>query len=111
MFAPDPFAPPGGAFAEPWHAQVLALAHALKEQGHVTPNAWAEALGAALAEAEAAGMPDTEDTYYTAALTALELVSVDTGISAKARTTRKSEWKAAYLRTPHGQPVVLDPPS
>ena len=107
----DAFAPPGGAFAEPWHASVLALAHAMKEAGHFSATDWAQALGAALSKAEAAGAPDTEDTYFTAALSALERLSETSGIPAEARTSRKSEWEAAYRRTPHGQPVTLDDPA
>jgi hypothetical protein len=47
---------------------------------------WAEALGAALKEAEALGAPDTLDTYYTAV---------------------RAAWEAAYRHTPHGLPVEL----
>jgi nitrile hydratase accessory protein len=105
----DAFAPPGGCFAEPWHAQVLALAHAMKEAGHITPTDWAKALGAALRDAEAQGAPDTKDTYFAAALTALERLAETAGIPAEAQALRKSQWEAAYHRTPHGHPVLLDP--
>lgn len=88
---------------------MLALADAFKEAGHTTPTVWAETLGAALREAADLGAPDTEDTYYTAALTALERLTEQAGIPADARLVRKSEWEAAYLRTPHGKPVTLDP--
>ena len=105
MKAPsDPLAPLGHSFAEPWHAQVLANAHSLIRAGHLDAGDWAEALGAALREAEATGAPDTEDTYYQAALTALERV---TPLSIAELATRKSDWEDAYRRTPHGQPVVL----
>jgi hypothetical protein len=59
---------------------------------------WAEALGAALKEAEALGAPDTLDTYYTAVLA---------GISCKDRVLRRAAWEAAYRHTPHGLPVEL----
>ena len=94
----------GHSFAEPWHAQVLASAQALIRAGHVTANDWANALGAALRDAEANGAPDTEETYYLAALTALEGVAP---ISGGDLAARKSAWEDAYRRTPHGQPVVL----
>ena len=68
----DPLAPKEDIFSEPWHAQVLASAHALVREGHITPTEWADALGAALRQAEAAGAPDTDTTYYLAALEALE---------------------------------------
>lgn len=97
-------APIGHCFAEPWHAQVLASAQALIREGHIDPNDWAEALGAALKDAEANQAPDTDETYYLAALTALEKV---TPIAADMLATRKTEWEVAYRRTPHGHPVKL----
>lgn len=108
MFAPDdPLAPPSGAFAEPWQASVLAMAAAMVRAGHVTATGWAEALGRALREAEAAGAPDTEEIYFTAALTALERVTEAAGITPADRARRKAAWEDAYRRTPHGQPVTL----
>ncbi len=108
MFKPeDPLAPPRPAFNEAWHAQVLALADTFVEAGHFTANDWAETLGAALAEAEAHGAADTEETYYKCALNALETLSQQAGIAAADLTERKADWEAAYLRTPHGKPVIL----
>lgn len=100
----DPLSPFGHSFAEPWHAQVLASAQALIRAGHLDPNDWAKALGAALNAAESIGAPDTEDTYYEAALAALEQV---TPISANDLAERKAAWEDAYRRTPHGHPVQL----
>jgi nitrile hydratase accessory protein len=93
------------AFAEPWQAEVLALAFALTEQGVFSAAEWSEALGAELRRAEAAGAP--EDTYYAAALTALEQLTGAAGISEDTLAARVEAWRQAYLRTPHGQPVVL----
>ena len=91
-------------FAEPWHAQTLAAAFALVEAGHISAAEWAEALGAALATAEAEEKPDTEETYYLAALQALEKVAP---LGDEELEARKSDWQKAYLNTPHGKPVVL----
>ena len=109
MFHPeDPLAPPKPAFDEPWQAQALALADSLVRAGAFSADDWAEGLGAALREAEAAGAPDTLDTYYSAVLTALErLTEARAGISAAARADRRAAWAAAYRHTPHGQPVEL----
>ena len=108
MFKPeDPLAPPRPAFNEAWHAQVLALADTFVKAGYFTASDWAETLGAALAEAEAQGAADTEETYYKCALNALETLSQQAGIAAADLTERKADWEAAYLRTPHGKPVVL----
>jgi len=100
----DPLQPFGHRFAEPWHAQVLASAQALIRGGHVSANHWAEALGAALLQASEAGKPDTEDTYYQAALIALESIAP---VDPEELSQRKADWEDAYRRTPHGSPVVL----
>lgn len=108
MQAPDdPLTPPTGNFAEPWQATVLAMATALIREGHFTQFDWATALGAALREAERRGAPDTEATYFEAALAALETLGEGAGITDSDRSTRKTAWEEAYRRTPHGQPVTL----
>lgn len=109
MFRPDdPLQPPGKVFDEPWQAQALALADNLVREGHVSANDWANALGAALRAAEASGAPDTLETYYSSVISALENIMSDhAGISAQDVSQRRSDWEAAYRRTPHGKPVVL----
>ncbi|MEO1537154.1 MAG: nitrile hydratase accessory protein [Pseudomonadota bacterium] len=108
MFAPeDPLAPPSGTFSEPWQANILAMATAMVRAGHISQTDWAEALGAALKTAAAEDAPDTEETYFLAALSALESLMETAGVTADERTARKSDWQAAYKRTPHGQPVEL----
>ena len=105
-FAPDdPLAPDAPVFAEPWHAQVLAMADTMIAAGHIGATDWAETLGAALSDR--ADQPDTPDTYYAAALSALETLAAQTGIGPSEQAKRKAAWEAAYLRTPHGQPVTL----
>lgn len=95
------------AFTEPWHAQVLGLAHLLVEAGHVTPSIWAETLGDELSKASADGKPDTEDTYFQAALAALERICSEVRIGTPDLEARVEAWRQAYLDTPHGQPVRL----
>jgi nitrile hydratase accessory protein len=95
-------------FAEPWQAEVLALAYALAENGVFSAAEWSEALGAELRLAEAAGAPDDHGTYYAAALAALErLVAARGAITVGALSRRTAEWRQAYLHTPHGHPVEL----
>jgi hypothetical protein len=80
----------------------------LIQAGRFTPAKWAEALGSALKEAEAKGMPDTDDSYYHAVLCALERLSVsDVGICQESLDQRRRAWEAAYNNTPHGKPVFL----
>ncbi len=94
-------------FAEPWHAQVLGLAQLLVDAGHVTPADWAQTLGAELTRATRDGKPDTEDTYFSAVLAALERVSAEANITPQDLESRVEAWRHAYLDTPHGQPVRL----
>ena len=95
-------------FDEPWQAQVLAMADTLITAGVVAPTAWSEALGAALRDAAAGGAPDNAETYYRAALAALEAVlAAHGGVSVASLDERQDAWRAAYLATPHGKPVVL----
>lgn len=109
LFRPDDLlAPPEQVFDEPWQAQCLALADSLVKAGRFTATEWADALGDALKRAEELDAPDTLTTYYTAVIDALEgLCEARSGISGEDRALRRSAWEAAYLRTPHGQPVEL----
>ena len=95
-------------FAEPWEAQALALAVALQQAGAYTAQEWAEALGAAIKRAQAAGDPDDGSTYYQHVLGALEQLVQEKNIaSADLLAARKAAWVEAYERTPHGKPVEL----
>jgi nitrile hydratase accessory protein len=95
-------------FAEPWQAEVMGVAAALIKAGRFSASLWSETLGAEIRKAEAKGRPDTADTYYGAALLALERLVADKDLlSREALARRKSEWEDAYARTPHGQPVTL----
>ena len=108
--APKPLAAVDGepVFAEAWQAQVLAIADTLVQQGLFSAGAWSEALGAALREAEAGGAEDNQETYYRAALAALEgLIAEHSDIDRQAMLGKREAWEQAYLSTPHGQPVEL----
>ena len=109
LFKPeDPLAPPDATFEEPWQAQVLAIADTMVTSGKFTATQWAETLGDALNAAAEGGAPDTTETYYTAALEALEArIREETPIDADTLAKRKEDWAAAYLATPHGKPVLL----
>lgn len=101
-------APGAPVFAEPWQAEVLAIAHALTRAGMFTAGEWAEALGAEIRRSSETGEPDSDDGYYRAALAALERLagagSPETGASLDERV---EAWRRAYLNTPHGRPVTL----
>ena len=115
MSRPDPAALPalprdagGPVFAEPWQAQAFALAVELSAAGHFTWQEWAEALGAELRRAAAAGEPDDGSRYYEHWLAALERLAAEKGLAdVAALARRKAAWAEAYRRTPHGKPVAL----
>ncbi len=95
-------------FAEAWEAEVLGLAYSLIEAGRITNAAWSEALGAARAAQAARGEVDTRESYYLAAIEALERVVQQAGLAeAGELSDRKADWVEAYERTPHGKPVRL----
>lgn len=98
----------GPIFAEPWEAQAMAMAVRLEEGGHFTAAEWAEALGAEIRRAQAAGDPDDGTTYYRHVLAALERLVADKGLlSRDLLARRKAAWSEAYRTTPHGRPVTL----
>ena len=95
-------------FSEPWHAEVLALAYALTENGLFSARDWADSLGEALQNAGRNGEADGDETYYRSALRALERLIAERCREVGALLERRvEEWRAAYLKTPHGKPVEL----
>ena len=62
----------GPVFREPWEAQAFAMTLSLYERGLFTWPEWAQTLGAEIKRAQAAGDPDTGETYYRHWLNALE---------------------------------------
>ncbi len=96
-------------FEEAWHAQVLALAFNLVERGRFSNAQWSAALDAELAAAQRRGEADDVETYYCAVLVALEgLLDSHSELSMSELAVRIEQWREAYLRTPHGQPVALN---
>lgn len=95
-------------FDEAWQAQVMAIVDALIAAEQLSASEWSEAFGAALKDAESQGADDTIETYYSAALQALEqLLDKREKVPLGEARARQNEWEQAYLRTPHGQPVTL----
>ena len=95
-------------FAEPWQAQVFALAVKLSDAGYFSWKEWAAALAAELAAAAARGEPDDGSHYYEHWTAALEKLVQSKGLlDAASLLTRKDAWADAYRHTPHGKPVEL----
>ena len=100
----------GPVFREPWEAQAFAMTLALYDKGLFTWSEWAQTLGAEIKRAQAAGDPDTGETYYLHWLAALERLVAEKGAADPALLARTSDaWKHAARRTPHGAPIELKP--
>ena len=97
-------------FDEPWQAQVLSMADILVTAGVISADAWARTLGAELGKSSASGAEDNVEEYYRAVLAALQILLYEFGLTSReAVDIRQDEWRRAYLNTPHGQPVSLEP--
>ena len=100
----------GPVFREPWEAQAFAMALALHERGLFTWSEWAATLGEEIKRAQAAGDPDTGETYYRHWLNALERLVAAKGVTDSAMLARyRDAWDHAADRTPHGTPIELKP--
>ena len=100
----------GPVFREPWEAQAFALAVSLEERGLFTWGEWAATLGDEIKKAQAAGDPDTGETYYRHWLATLERMVAAKGLADRATLVRTREaWEHACARTPHGAPIELQP--
>src|SRR6187455_3887606 len=71
----------GPVFREPWEAQAFAMTLALHERGVFTWPEWAAALAAEIKRAQAAGDPDTGETYYSHWLHTLEKLVAEKGVT------------------------------
>lgn len=100
----------GPVFREPWEAQAFAMALALHERGLFTWNEWAATIADEIKRAQAAGDPDTGETYYRHWLNTLERLVAEKGVTDSNTLTRyRDAWDHAADRTPHGKPIELTP--
>jgi nitrile hydratase accessory protein len=100
----------GPVFREPWEAQAFAMTLALHERKLFTWPEWAATLGDEIKKAQAAGDPDTGETYYHHWLRALERIVAEKGVTDPKTLDRYYHaWDHAADRTPHGQPIELRP--
>jgi len=100
----------GPLFREPWQAQAFALVLSLHEHGAFNWQEWTAALGEEIKKAQAAGDPDTGETYYHHWLAALERLVAAKGLADSVTLARTREaWRRACARTPHGTPIELKP--
>ncbi len=103
---------PPASFEAPWHGQVFALAVALNEAGHFTWSEWTQMFGACLADHRRDKELDGSDDYYIAWISALEKMMVEKNIVVPDMLAEmKTLWTEAFLRTPHGSPVIPEKPA
>jgi nitrile hydratase accessory protein len=98
----------GPVFREPWEAQAFAMAVALHERGAFSWPEWAAALAAEIKAAEAAGDPDSGETYYRHWFAALERLLATKALASRSELEkRRDQWDRAARATPHGRPIEL----
>jgi len=98
----------GPVFREPWEAQAFAMALHLYDRGLFQWPEWAAILGDEIKKAQAAGDPDTGETYYYHWMNALERMVAEKGVTDAPTLKRYHDaWDHAADRTPHGTPIVL----
>src|ERR1700694_2467137 len=95
----------GPVFREPWEAQAFAMTLALHERGLFTWPQWAATLSEEIKRAQAAGDPDTGETYYHHWLAALERLVAEKGVATPETLARYHHPRGhAPDRPPHGPP-------
>lgn len=84
------------------------MALALYEKGLFAWTEWSAMLGEEIKKAQAAGDPDTGETYYLHWLAALERLVAEKGVtSSETLHDYRNAWEHACERTPHGKPIEL----
>jgi nitrile hydratase accessory protein len=100
----------GPVFNAPWEAQAFAMTLALHERGEFSWKEWAQTLADVIGEVKQRGDADTGEHYYRHWQTALEQIAARKGLVSDALLLqRRQQWDEAARRTPHGQPIELDP--
>jgi nitrile hydratase accessory protein len=98
----------GPVFREPWEAHAFAMALALHDRGLFAWTEWAAKLAEEIKKAQAAGDPDTGETYYRHWLATLERIVTEKGVTtSQALAKHYDAWDHAAHRTPHGTPIEL----
>jgi len=98
----------GPVFREPWEANAFAMAVTLHRRGVFTWKEWVAVLGEEIKRAQAAGDPDTGETYYRHWLATLERLVAEKGVTSTEMLHRyRDAWDHAADRTPHGKPIEL----
>ena len=98
----------GPVFHAPWEAHAFAMALALHQNGLFAWSEWSAMLGEQIKKAQAAGDPDSGETYYHHWLATLERMVAEKGAATtQALAQHYRAWERATHRTPHGKPIEL----
>ena len=98
----------GPVFRAPWEAHAFAMALALHQKGLFAWSEWSAMLGEEIKKAQAAGDPDTGETYYHHWLATLERMVAEKGaVSTQSLAQHYRAWQNAMHRTAHGKPIEL----
>ena len=99
---------PSAVFEMPWHAEIFAMTVLLHKEGVFSWPDWTERFSDALARAGAHRDLIGSNDYYNVWLDTFVKFIAEQGVANEPAIDFVSEkWKNAYLRTPHGMPVIL----
>ena len=100
----------GPVFREPWEAQAFAMALACTSAACSPGTNGRPPWPTEIKRAQAAGDPDTGETYYRHWLATLERLVAAKGVTTAETLHRyRDAWDHAADRTPHGKPIELTP--
>lgn len=98
----------GVVFAQPWHAQVFAMAVALNEAGLLGWEEWGRRFSAHRRVSAEQGRVNGVEDYYEDWLETLQEIVTDHALTSSEAIGRYTQaWAAATARTPHGKPIKL----
>lgn len=96
-------------FRDSWEAEAYAIGTILVREGFLSCKQWMDLLVAAIQEAQAAGDPDTGETYYDHWCRALESFCFENAmISPEDYAELLQRWGEAIANTPHGVPLAIE---
>ena len=100
---------PDVAFEEPWQVEAFSAVVALTRRGLFTWSEWVDHFSGVIADQPQGPDESVTDAYYRQWSTALQdMLDRHSVVEPSEVEHRHDEWHAAYLGTPHGQPVVLE---
>lgn len=99
---------PAVAFDEPWQAEAFATAVQLSRAGMFSWSEWVSTFSKTIASQPQRDDESVGDAYYRQWMSTLEIfLGSVLCLSGETVGARQALWHAAYLATPHGQPVAL----